>query len=530
MKKLTWILRDGTPVEKNCTEFFNRLEKAGLSISRVRIFSDLPTFDWLNQNISSDDIYLVFSDPDLRWIKKIVELMALLPGNPQRVLSWVYQGAEKTELDLLEGSGIDEIITLHDSTSEVPLRLELRALRCAQRFELKRQVRDLQMKEARAETILGQREEFLSVCAHDLRSPLGLVQSSLSLVLQEVSHLNPTQIDLVQRAKRQAEHGLRLVNDLLDVMSYEQGLKPDYQLVDLNKFLKDLHHDYSFQAQQKNIELHYENDLHDWKVLIDPDRIHQLFQNLIVNAVKFTEPGKRIFLNVMSFKGRRKSDPPYPMVIVSVRDEGKGIPEEEIQKIFNRFSQIKDYSRIEGRGLGLSVAKQISNLHDGNLWVKSVEGEGSTFFVLFPHVLSHSKRAEKSDSSRRSKRVLIAEPDKNISELLCAVFNRWGFEVLTAKDGIEMVTYGFYYQPQIIITGYSLNKLNEEEAARLIKTSLALKKTAIFLCGNPEKQLFSLAEGSMIDGLLKIPLDRTQFERALESFYQKNNIDARKAA
>jgi len=530
MAKILWLLQPNSTLDASIKTFYENLMHAGYQLELLHVISETPTFDWLNQNISPENTHLFFSDPDLRWIKKVVESTGLLPSNPKRVLSWVFDNPNASELELLESSGIDEVFSVRDPVQEVALRLELRSLRCGQRSELRRQVRELLMKEARAETILSQREEFLSVCAHDLRSPLGLIQSSLSLVIKESQSVSELHKELLERSKRQAEHGIRLVNDLLDVMSYEQGLKPDYQLVDLNSFLKELHLDYSFQAQQKNIELRYDNDLQNWKVLIDPDRIHQLLQNLIVNAIKFTDPGKKIFLNVLSFKGRRKADPPYPMAIVSVRDEGKGIPEEEIQKIFNRFSQIKDYSRIEGRGLGLSVAKQISHLHDGNLWVKSVEGEGSTFFVLFPHVLSEPKKLEKSSGLKKKKRLMIADADKNQAELLSTVCSHWGYETHTAKDGIEMVTFGFYHQPDVILIGSPLSKLNEEAGTEMIKNLLSLKNTAIFQCIKPEQKLASLPENSLIDGLIKLPLERTHFERALEQFYEKNGKNSRKVA
>lgn len=71
------------------------------------------------------------------------------------------------------------------------------------------------------------------------------------------------------------------------------------------------------------------------------------------------------------------------MLVVSIRDEGRGIPQKELQKIFDRFTQIKEQSRSDGRGLGLTVAKQISTLHDGNIWVESEEGKGSTFLYYF---------------------------------------------------------------------------------------------------------------------------------------------------
>ncbi|NBT58138.1 hypothetical protein EBT16_05075, partial [bacterium] len=478
-------------------------------------------------HISKEHQYIFFSDPDLRWVRKVLDVMGLLPENTSRVFSWVYEIPQEDQLRNLEPSGIDEVICIRDRAEEMGVRLELRSIRSYQKGELKRQVRELLMKEARAETVLSQREEFLSVCAHDLRSPLGLIHSSLSLLLTESKNLNSTQEELVERSKRQSEHGIRLVNDLLDVMAYEQGLKPDYQLVDMDQFLRDLYKDYAFQAKQKDIELKYDNSLSHWKVLMDPDRIHQLLQNLLVNAIKFTEPGKRIYLSVFSFKGRRRGDPPYPMLIVGVRDEGRGIPEEEAQKIFNRFSQIKDYSRMEGRGLGLSVAKQISHLHDGNLWVKSVEGEGSTFFVLFPHVVSEPKKQEKDSKKQK---ILVVDSEKEQRLLLSDVVSRWGFEALQAKDGIEMVTLANFYQPNVVLVGSKLPKLTDENAAKIIKEQLKMDHVPIFACLAPGTVFPVNRENSPIDGSLRLPLDRLHLERALNQFQEDLKKKRKKAA
>jgi len=530
MTTILWLIRGSTHLSKAYSDFASQLEKLGHSITFLNVTEDIPTYDWLNNQISQSHKWLFFSEPDLQWVKKINEAMTLLPVNPARVHVWVYDSISSEQLAYLEGSGIDEVVSAQESVKELPLKLELREKRNTARTELKRQVRELLMKEARAETIVSQREEFLSVCAHDLRSPLGIIQSSLSLLLSEPGGLDTNHKEFIERSKRQAEHGLRLVNDLLDVMAYEQGLKPDYQLIDLDLFLKNIYRDYSFQAKQKNIEMRYDNSLLNWRVLIDPDRIQQLLQNLIVNAIKFTENEKKIYLNVLSFKGRRKVDPPYPMVIVSVRDEGRGIPESEIQKIFNRFSQIKDYSRVEGRGLGLSVAKQISHLHDGNLWVKSIEGEGSTFFVLFPHVLSEPKKQEKSSGERKLSKILIADSDKDHQAQIASIVNRWGFESVLARDGIELVTLAFYHQPQIILIGSEMNKLNEEAAAKIVKNDLGYKYLPIFSCVSSNSLLVHNREQSNLDGVLKLPLDRTQFERALDQFCEKNKLSRKKVA
>ncbi|MFM8313384.1 MAG: sensor histidine kinase, partial [Deltaproteobacteria bacterium] len=341
----------------------------------------------------------------------------------------VSEGPQAENLETVIALGFDDLVITSESVVPVLERIKLHQHHIQNLLKMEKLIQEQNAKNAKTETILGQREEFLSVCAHDLRSPLGLIQSSLSLVLNSSEgNLTEIQKELIHRAKRQSGDAINLVNDLLDVMSFEQGLKPQYQLFSLDSLLRPFHQDYQFQALQKGIHFHYSNSLIDWRVLADSDRIKQLMQNLVVNAMKFTEKGKNIFLNVSQFQGRRKSDPPYPMLVVSIKDEGRGIPQKELQKIFDRFTQIKEHSRSEGRGLGLTVAKQISTLHDGNIWVESEEGQGSTFFVLFPHVISRTMSSDFGGRPHELRKILVIESSEKRRENTFEILKRWGYE------------------------------------------------------------------------------------------------------
>ncbi|MBI1861383.1 MAG: hybrid sensor histidine kinase/response regulator [Deltaproteobacteria bacterium] len=352
------------------------------------------------------------------------------------------------------------------------------------------------LENAKAETILKQREEFLGVCAHDLRSPIGLIRASLKMALGDKGALSELQRELMVRAERQASHALTLVDDLLDVMSYEQGLQPDYQLVALGTFFEDFYKDYKLQAEQKNICLEYDNQVPTWAALIDPDRVRQMLQNIFTNAVKFTQAGKKIFLRVEPFQGRRKNDPPYPMVLVTLRDEGKGIPEKEIAGIFNRFSQIRGAGRGDGRGLGLTVAKQIAQLHDGNIWVSSREGEGSSFFALFPHVVSAPPGATHKG------RVLIVDPAPENRELYRHSFSQQFSEVLFARDGVEAITLTHFHKPEAILFSPKVEKISSTDAARILKASHSGMRRFL-LTLDPEKPPF---DASLFDGVVQLPL------------------------
>jgi signal transduction histidine kinase len=424
---------------------------------------------------------------------------------------------QKNNLENSMTLGFDEFVLTTDSPEAVIDRLKLRNHQIQQQLKVEKLILEQSAKNAKTETILSQREEFLSVCAHDLRSPLGLIQSSLSLVLNSGDgNLSEIQKELIHRARRQSGDAINLVNDLLDVMSFEQGLKPQYQLFSLDGLLRPFFQDYQFQAQQKGIHFHYSNPLVDWRVLADSDRIRQLMQNLVVNAMKFTEKGKNIFLNVSQFQGRRKSDPPYPMMVVSIKDEGRGIPHKELQKIFDRFTQIKEHSRSDGRGLGLTVAKQISTLHDGNIWVESEEGRGSTFFVLFPHVISRTMAPDFITQDNEVKRVLVAEPSVKRREGYFEILKRWGYEVFFANDGIEAVTLCFHHLPQLVILNEGLSKMGEAQVVDTLKSDPLTARMKVVVTGDASEK-FNVEDYEFpFDGVLKIPFNQDVFENMLK--------------
>ena len=411
----------------------------------------------------------------------------------------------------------DDFFAIEEPIERIAARLQLRISEYQTR-------QAMQITLAKTETTVKQREEFLGVCAHDLRSPLALIQTSLSLAMS-AGKLSEMQTELITRSRRQASQAIKLVNDLLDVMSLEQGLKPVYHVMDLHAVLEEFYKDYKTQAEQKKVKFHYDNQVPEWKILADADRIRQLLQNLFANALKFTEEGKNIFLSVAPFKGRRTADPIYPMVVVSLKDEGKGIPASETQKIFDRFTQLKGGARAEGRGLGLSVAKQISNLHDGNVWVQSEEGVGSTFFVLFPHVLSDGP------VSQNKKRILVAEPNAQKRDLFYAQMEKWGYEVVYARDGIEALTLSHFTTPSLVILTPQLAKVTESEVVNILKNEAATRNIPVLFAADSVELAQHKDEVELFDESLQLPFTKEGFQSTIASLLDRTpKLAVKKAA
>ena len=503
VNRIVWLFQDSLPPKAETLR--ETFAKEGFQCESEQVPAEGISAQWLMEKLRESPFALIIVDDVLDrvvgWVKALRGITAL--SQPPAI--WLPEtGLTKESAARLSEAALDDVFSLDENPYVLLARLQFR------RRDLEQKVA-FEARSAKSDTTLKQREEFLSVCAHNLRSPLGLIQTSISMLLNADGSggtLFPFHRDLLTRAKRQAGIAITLVNDLLDVMSYEQGLKPQYHLIKPHELLDEFYKDYRIQADQKEVRFHYENPIQDWRVLADSDRIRQLLQNLFTNALKFTEKGKNIYLKVAPFLGRRKSDPQYPMMIISLKDEGRGIPQSEIEKIFDRFSQIKDASRAEGRGLGLTVAKQISNSHDGNIWVQSEEGKGSTFFVLFPHVVSHPKE----ETSRPRKRILIAEAASDRRELYYREMEKWGYELVFARSGVEVVTLLFHLMPDLVILSPGLAKMDEIEVANIARGDEKTSSIPLLLALEEGQKLQKRHEQMILDDILKLPFTKESFE------------------
>lgn len=477
---------------------------------------------WLLEKLKESPFALIIVEDELKRVTEWVHTLRGITALTQPPVIWLPKSGLTKESALhLKEAVLDDVFSIDENPYVLLARLQFRRRDVEQKATFETRV-------AKSDTTLKQREEFLSVCAHDLRSPLGLIQSSMGILLnaEGSAALSPFHRELLTRAKRQAGIAITLVNDLLDVMSYEQGLKPQYHLIKIHDLLDEFYKDYRFQAEQKEVRFHYDNPIGDWRVLADSDRVRQLLQNLFTNALKFTEKGKNIYLKVAPFYGRRKSDPPYPMMIISLKDEGRGIPQSEIDKIFDRFSQIKDASRAEGRGLGLTVAKQISNSHDGNIWVQSEEGKGSTFFVLFPHVVSHPKE----EAAQTRKRALIAETASDRRETYYRQMEQWGYDLIFARNGVEVVTLLFHQMPDLVILSPGLAKMDETEVAHIARGDSKTSSIPLLLALEDGQKLQKRHEQMILDDILKLPFSKSSFDLTMNKVASQRAAPTKKVA
>ena len=224
--------------------------------------------------------------------------------------------------------------------------------------------------------------EFVANISHELRTPLAAIKAYSETILDSLEMLDPDTLkDFMDTIHKQSLHLENLLNELLDFSRLEQkALKLEKEEVDILKIAEDAVESMREKAENNGVRLELESDEEEIKAFVDPKRIRQVLVNLIDNGIKFSK--KDAEDKFVKVKVERKDD----SVLISVEDNGLGIPKDKFDKIFDKFYRV-DQSltyEISGTGLGLTVAKEIVELHGGRIWVESEEGVGTTFYVEIP--------------------------------------------------------------------------------------------------------------------------------------------------
>lgn len=223
------------------------------------------------------------------------------------------------------------------------------------------------------------KSEFIGIASHQLRTPLTGIRWFNELLLKNrEKNLNAKQIDFLNQINASNQRMIKLVNDLLDVSHIETGRKFEIVLGEFKiaEVIEDVIQENAFLINNKKLKINNQisNDL---VLFADRDKIRQVLLNLLSNATKYSAEGR-----IITFSSSRQKD----RIIISVEDQGVGIPELQQKNIFSKFFRASNASsqNSNGTGLGLYIAREVIRAHDGELWFKSKEGLGSTFYFYLP--------------------------------------------------------------------------------------------------------------------------------------------------
>ena len=220
------------------------------------------------------------------------------------------------------------------------------------------------------------RREFVSNVSHELRTPIASIRAMVETLQRGAMDDRQVASDFMERINRDIVRMNDLVSELLELSLLESGqMKLDVSPIDLIPFLEEIKQEYQVEADAKKIRLGVEEHTHRPMVLGDRGKVRQILANLLDNALKATPECGEIGLSAEAQNRSTK---------VKVRDTGAGIAQEHLPHIFERFYKVDRSRRDGGTGLGLSIVKHLVQAQNGEVWVQSREGEGSTFSFTLP--------------------------------------------------------------------------------------------------------------------------------------------------
>lgn len=353
--------------------------------------------------------------------------------------------------------------------------------------ELQEQNMELEQQKKQLAQASKLKSQFLSNMSHELRTPLNSILA-LSEVLQRNDKLGNEEIKHLGIINKNGQRLLNLINDILDLSKIEAG-KLDVRVipVSLKSIIRDVYELIKPLAQKKDIE--YSIDIHQKLPIIETDttRLTQILQNLLDNAVKFTDQGfVRVSTEVNS-----------ETVTINIEDSGIGISEEKLQQIFDEFHQVDGTTsrKYEGTGLGLAIAKNLAIMLGGDIEVVSKLGKGSKFSLTIPvrwqgvkqndhwvenlPFLEDSKTYYVDDTTK--KRLLVVEDNEAAIIQVQNALIRKGYQVDVARNGLEALEYVKHAIPDGIILDLMMPEMDGFEVLENIRSTPRTKEIPVLI-------------------------------------------------
>ncbi|ARV59704.1 PAS domain S-box protein [Nostocales cyanobacterium HT-58-2] len=368
------------------------------------------------------------------------------------------------------------------------------------------------------------KDEFVSIVSHELRTPLTSIRGSLGLIASGVLHTQPEKAQrMLEIAVNNSDRLIRLINDILDIERIESGkVTMTKQTCDAGTLMLQSADEMRSLADKAEVTLSVVPI--SAKLWADPDRIVQTFTNLLSNAVKFSPPGSTVWLSAEVYNNKRELplSSSQSHILFQVRDQGRGIPVDKIETIFERFQQVdaSDARKKGGTGLGLAICRSIVQHHGGRIWVESTPKEGSTFYILLPIQQEQGEEpvALAIETNTNYPLVLVCDDDSSVRSVMQSLLEQRGYRTTCVASGEEAIKVAGQIQPDVILLNLMMPGMHGWETLAVLKQEPHTKDIPVIILSSLMADAKPVFYPGVSDWIVKPPDEELLFqalERAL---------------
>ncbi len=355
--------------------------------------------------------------------------------------------------------------------------------------ERKKTIKDLSAAKEKAEESDRLKSAFLANISHEIRTPMNAILGFAS-ILTEPGLKGDQQREFIEIIQKSGKRMLDTVNDLIDISKIETGQVIMHNSdTDIGELIDNIHRFFLPQAAEKGLKLKLKNRLPSGTIRlhIDELKLNSILTNLVKNALKFTVKGK---IDIgCRLKGR--------FLEFYVKDTGSGIPKEKQRSIFNRFERIEsaDGSVFEGSGLGLTISKAYAEMLEGEIQLKSVEGQGSTFYLTIPFDGALEEKESQGSFQQQEIpmlqgfKILVAEDDHYSRQMILFMLQKTGATMLEALNGREAIDVFMREMVDLVLLDIRLPEIDGFEVLRKLRSI------------NPEVKVVAQSAYAMLDDI-----------------------------
>lgn len=450
-----------------------------------------------NMNKEVEDLKVVSTQLALRSAKQLSDVHQKERGAMQRAISQ----AMEARRDLLWQMGLLAIVTI--AAVMVLIVVIWRDSKKEREYQ-----ESLEAANEEIQCVMNQRERLLLTITHDIKAPAASIAGFIDLMGDYVSSRKG--MECLHNIKNSAVHLSRLVASLLDYHQLENGLmKVRPTTFSLVRLVAECVEGMRLRAEEKGLRLSYDTTKAEGLFLADAFRIRQILDNLVGNAIKYTDCGgvtvKALVSKVM---GKHQ-------LTLSVKDTGKGMTKEDKRKVFQAFARLGNAQGIEGAGLGLSITKELVALLDGEIHVNSTVGKGSIFTVTIP-VEPSKEETTKKDARKAfaNHKILILDDDKLQLQLIQEMLRRIvddSWRVFACGHVVDALTTLHNERPALMLMDIEMPEMNGTEMIRHVNHA---QMTVVAMTAHDNSIKGQLLEAGFDDCLFK-PFGIDQLARIL---------------